>query len=131
MVRGTANRRGGAAVEYALILPALVMFVLGLMDCGRLLWTYTTLAHSVESASRCAVVNTSTCGSTTAIQTYAVGQAWGLGLGSSAFTVTAATCGTEVLGAMTFTFVIPWLYGTAPFGSSNAMALSAMACYPS
>jgi Flp pilus assembly protein TadG len=130
IVSGTKPGRGGAAVEYALILPALLIFILGLMDCGRLLWTYTTLAHSVEAASRCAVVNTSTCSSIATIQSYAASQAWGLGLGSSAFTVTAATCGTQVVGALSFKFVIPWFYGAAPFGSSNAMPVSVMACYP-
>jgi Flp pilus assembly protein TadG len=131
MVNRTNSRRGGAAVELAIILPAMLMFILGLMDCGRLLWTYTTLAHSVEAASRCAVVNSTTCGTTAAIQSYAASQAWGLGLTSSAFTVTAPTCGKEVLGTLTFTFVIPWFYGAAPFGAGNSMALSAMACYPS
>lgn len=130
MVHRIGARGGGAALEYAIILPALLMFVLGLLDCGRLLWTYTTLSHAVEAAARCAIVNTTSCGSATTIASYAASQAFGLGLASSAFTVTTPTCGTQVNGALTFTFMIPWFYGTAPFGSSNSMALSAMACYP-
>jgi Flp pilus assembly protein TadG len=130
MPTSTAGTRGATAVEFAIVLPVLLMFVLGLLDCGRLLWSYTTLAHAVEAATRCAVVNSTTCGTAAAIESYAASQAWGLGLSSAAFTATAAACGTKVNGTFAFTFVIPWFYGTAPFGASNAMTLTAMACYP-
>lgn len=124
------SRRGSVAIEYAIILPALLMLLLGLVDSGRLVWSNTTLAHAVEAASRCAAVNVSICGSSTAIQSYAASQAWGLGLNSSAFTVTSVTCGIQVVGTMPFTFVIPWTYVAAPFGASNAITLNAMSCYP-
>src|SRR5580698_2623037 len=112
MVRDTQSTRGTTAVEFGIILPVLLMFILGLVDCGRLVWTYTTLMDAVETASRCATVNTTTCGTAAAIQSYAAGQAWGLGLGSSAFAVTTVTCGTQVVGTFVFTFAIPWFYGT-------------------
>jgi len=37
------NHRGAMAVEYALVLPVVLLFILGIADCGRLLWTYATL----------------------------------------------------------------------------------------
>lgn len=120
---------GAEAVEMAIVLPALLMIFLGIIDCGRLLWSNATLAHAVEAAARCAVVNTTTCGTAVNIQAYAVTQAWSLGLSSSAFTVTYPACGTQVNGTMTFKFVIPWLYGSAPFGSGNSLVLNATACY--
>jgi len=129
MRRRTSGVSGSEAVEFALVLPAFLIFVLGLVDCGRLLWTNGTLAHAVESASRCAVVNTSICGTTATVQAYAVTQAWGLGLTSSAFTVVTTTCGTRVNGTVNFTFFIPWFFGSSPVGSGNAMILNAMACY--
>jgi Flp pilus assembly protein TadG len=130
MGTGTRGNRGSTAVEYAIILPAMLMFVLGLLDSGRLLWSYATLSRSVEAAARCAAVNTTLCGSTTATRTYAAGEAWGLALTASAFTATAATCGAQVAGTMNFKFVIPWFYVAAPFGASNAITLNATACYP-
>lgn len=113
-------------MEYAIVLPAFLMFVLGLFDCGRLIWTYATLARAVEAAARCAVL---TCN--TDIRTYAAGQAWGLGLTSSAFTATTTSCGKQVSGTLTFQFVIPWFYGTSPYGSANALTVTTSACYPS
>ena len=53
------------------------MFVLGLIDCSRLIWSYAMLSRAAEDAARCAVVNTVSCGSATDITTYAAGQAWG------------------------------------------------------
>ncbi len=132
MARFTRGGRAAVAVEYAVILPAFLMFVLGLLDCGRLIWTYTTLSRAVEAASRCAAINTATCGTTTATQSYAVTQAFGLTIAASAFTVTpAAACGgTSVVGTMAFGFFIPWVGGTSPFGAGNAITLNATACYP-
>jgi Flp pilus assembly protein TadG len=127
MHRSLSDSRGAGAVEFALVLPAFLMFVLGLADCGRLLWTNGTLAHSVAAASRCAIVNTSTCGTAAEVEAYAAAQAWGLGLTSSAFTVAAAACGTQVNGTLSFTFIIPWFFGSGPSG--NAITLNAMACY--
>ena len=56
------SRRGSVAVEYAFILPVLLLFVLGIMDTGRLIWTYATLNRAAEAAARCASVDTATCG---------------------------------------------------------------------
>jgi Flp pilus assembly protein TadG len=127
---GSDRVRGSIAVEYAIVLPALLMFLLGLVDAGRLFWSYTTLSRSVAAASRCAAVDTINCGTGIAVQSYAAGQAWGLGLASSAYTVTTAACGTQVQGSMVFQFFIPWFYGVAPFGAGNTLTLSATACYP-
>ena len=130
MAKGTRGTRGSEAIEFAIILPALLMFVVGLMDTGRLLWVNGTLAHAVAAAARCAAINATTCGTSTAVQAYAVQQAWPLGLASSAFTVTAPACGSQVAGTLSFSFLIPWSYVAAPFGVTNAMTLNAVACYP-
>jgi Flp pilus assembly protein TadG len=115
--------RGAVAVELSLILPALLVVVLGLMDVGRLIWTQTTLDRAVESAARCAAVNTVSCGSTSATQTYAAGQAFGLAVATAVFTATTATCGANVSVTMPFAFIIPWL-------TTANITLDASACYP-
>ncbi len=125
------SREGGTtAVEFAILLPAFLMFTLGVLDCGRLLWSHAMLERSVSSAARCAAINASLCGTALAIQNHGAGQAWGLGLAASAFTVSPAACGTQVVGRLTFQFVIPWFYGSAPYGSGNSVLLTAAACNP-
>jgi Flp pilus assembly protein TadG len=132
MARRPGSTRGSEAIEIALALPVFLMFTLGIADCGRLLWTYTTIAHAAAVAARCGAINTTPglCDTTSHIATYAATQAFGLGLASSAFTPTSQSCGTQVSGTMTYQFFIPWFYGASPFGTSNQLVLTAVACYP-
>ncbi len=125
--RNLLRSRGSTAIEYAIILPAVLLFIFGLIDIGRLLWNYSALNRATEAAARCAAINTTTCGTTAQIQSFAASQAWGLDIAASAFTVATVTCGKQVSGAYTFVFVIPGVGTALPLGS---VALSAVACYP-
>jgi len=122
-----SRRRGAVAIEYALVLPALLLFIFGLVDAGRLLWTYTTLYRATEAAARCAAINTTDCGSTAQIQSRAIAEAWGLTVTPTNFTVTTPSCGVQVQASYEFTFVIPGLETIAPLGS---ITLNATSCYP-
>jgi len=114
---------GATAVEYALVLPALLLFVLGIIDVSRLLWTYTTLHRAVEAAARCGAVNEIDCVSSGQIQSYAAAQAWGMTITPGAFTVSNPACGVQVQANYDFTFIIPWMLG------SSTLGLRATACY--
>lgn len=118
--------RGSVAVEYGLLLPALLLFVFGLIDCGRVFWTYATLYRATEAAARCGAVNTTVCGTPAQIQTYAVTQAFGLTIASSAFTASTVTCGVQVTASLPFSFVIPQLTALIP----STITLATTACYP-
>jgi Flp pilus assembly protein TadG len=52
--RGTED--GSAAVEAALVLPVLLLFVVGSVELGRALWTYHRMLLAVEEAGRYAMV---------------------------------------------------------------------------
>ena len=58
---------GATALEYALVLPMLLLFIIGIIDVSRLLWTYTTLTRATEAAARCGAVDKTNCGTITAI----------------------------------------------------------------
>ena len=120
--RITFLQRGAVAIEFAIIVPALLLFVLGIMDTGRLLWTYTTVYRASEAAARCFAILAPTCTTAVAAQSYAVTQAWGLPIAPAAFAVTSQACGARVIATYGFQFVIPWL--------SNSITLTATACYP-
>jgi Flp pilus assembly protein TadG len=122
------HQRGNVAIEYGLVLPVMLLFILGIVDTGRLLWTYTTLQRAVEAAARCGVVNTTLCASTALIQSKAVTEAWGVPITTSAVTVTTATCGVQVSATYAFTSIIPWFAATA--APSSTLTLTPTACYP-
>ena len=73
--RFARDTAGNPAVEFGLLLPALLLFVFGIAEGGRLLWTVNALHYSVQEAARCASINKTTCGSPSAIQTFAAGRA--------------------------------------------------------
>jgi hypothetical protein len=105
----------------------MLLLILGIMDAGRLLWTYTTLYRATEAAARCAAINTIDCGTATQIKNRAVVEAWGLNVDAAAFTVSTQACGVQVHANYDFTFVIPGLGDVAPLGT---VTLNATACYP-
>ena len=50
------NEKGQSLVEFAVLLPVLLLMLLGLMEWGFLLWTQTTYVNAVREGSREAVV---------------------------------------------------------------------------
>lgn len=49
------DTRGAAAVEFALVFPVFLMFVLGIMEIGRAFWVRSSLQFAVEEAARMAM----------------------------------------------------------------------------
>lgn len=121
------GKRGNVAIEYGLVLPMLLLFVLGIMDVSRLVWTYTTLWRAAEAAARCGAINTVACATTAQVQNVAVNEAWGLSVAVSNFTVTTPACGVQVQGTYDFNSIIPGIGVAAPMG---LVTLQATACYP-
>ncbi len=55
----TAKRleRGATLIEFAFVFLAFVLLTVGLMELGRGIWTYTTLAHACRQGARFAIVH--------------------------------------------------------------------------
>ena len=128
-VRGSLGlwrgERGNTAVEFALILPALVLLTLGTINLSLMMWAVSTLHYAVEDAARCGVVKTTICTSPATTATYAAGRYKGP-LMSPVFNSPApnptAACGYQVTGSATYNFVT---------GLANiAVPISATACRP-
>jgi len=76
------GRRGASIVEFALVFLLLMLVVLGLMDLGRGIWTYTTVAQASREASRYIMVHGS-ANRTTASDIENVVARHAIGLGAS------------------------------------------------
>jgi Flp pilus assembly protein TadG len=71
------RRRGQALVEFALVLPILLLMIFGIVDAGRLIYTYNTVSNAARDGARVAIVNQSTSGTDTCDTTSAT--AWPTG----------------------------------------------------
>ncbi|WP_165793549.1 TadE/TadG family type IV pilus assembly protein [Hyphococcus luteus] len=111
------------AIEYALLFPVLLAFVLGLIDAGRVVWTQATLSHAVDVAARCGAVDAVKCGEDDAVKDYVVARAAGVALDAELIDVEVVECGEKVAVSHPVRLILPWT------GKGTVM-LKAEACYP-
>ncbi|MGQ0445216.1 MAG: TadE family protein [Beijerinckiaceae bacterium] len=115
---------GATAVESAIVLPAFLMFLIGLASAGVVVFSAALMHYVVEEAARCYSVNSSTCGSATATQSYAK-STWKknfLGVSSPTFTASTQSCGYQVNATLSLVLDAGMAKWTVP--------LSATACFP-
>lgn len=55
-VRRTAQDQGSAAVEFALVLPVLMLILFGIIDLGRMLNARITLSQAAHEGARAAAI---------------------------------------------------------------------------
>ena len=129
VLRGRATRRrlasdvrGNVAVEVAFTLPAVLLFVFGIIEFGQAVWLQSALNYSVAEAARCASIDPTNCGTTTQIQSYAGSQS-GYSFDNSVFSVSTPSCGNQVSASYPMALTIPTL--------AISLTLTAQACYPS
>lgn len=123
VLRLARDTGGTSVIEFALLMPVFVAFLVGIMGSGALMWAQFGLQHGVEMAARCASINTTTCGTTANIKSYAVTQTYGVNPPTSAFTVSTPSCGNQVVASYSYQFI------TASFGLP-AITLAAKSCFP-
>jgi Flp pilus assembly protein TadG len=121
---------GATAVETAIVLPAFLLLLFAIIEGGLLFWTQSSLQFAVEAAARCealnlnpTVVNPTICGSTSAVQSYAASQTFGITVSSSSFIVSQPPCGYQVSISYPFSFIVSGLY-------PGTITLNAKSCHP-
>jgi|SRR5215469_6171541 len=100
--RLVACRRGTAAVELAMLLPALATLIVGGIYAGLLVHSIAGLHSAVEQAARCYSVSATQCSDSSTAQTYAQNQYHGIS--TPTFIVSTASCGHQVSGTVTIAF---------------------------
>ncbi len=139
-----ANKsRGQAAVEFALAMPALLLIVFGIVDFGRAVWAYNSVAYLARDGARYGTVPSH---GTSAIQTYAAGRCTTMltdtcgftappAANAAAISVTRGTCGSTaapVVITVSFEFQAAtpmianlWGGGTLPLQATSQMYVEA------
>lgn len=81
--RRSRLREGQSLVEFALILPVLLLILLGLFDFGRAIYAYNSIANAAREAARVAIVDQTVSGGVPVAAAEAANQATALGLDPS------------------------------------------------
>lgn len=122
-MKGNGKDRGSAAVEFALVLPMLLLLVCGIIDFGRAYNARITLSHSAREAARVWALGG------TATETTARAQSSAVGLSGVTATTTTCTFGqaTTVTVRASFAFATPLIGDLAP-GLTSLAAEGVMRC---
>lgn len=106
-----ADRRGVTAVEFALVVPVLLLVVFAITEFGRMFWIQNSIQFAVEEAGRYAMVNTSATESQ--LQTYAQGKIFGMSTSGITFSAPLQNSGgidyRSITASYDFQFMIPML----------------------
>lgn len=113
--------RGGSAVEFALVLPAFITLMVGIVSAGQLFFAVNSLHYAVQDAARCAAVKTTVCTDSASTVTYAQGRYAGPSI-SPNFTYSTSGCGHAVSATATYAFDLAV--------TSISVPIAASACYP-
>ena len=69
-----SGRRGQNLVEFAILLPVLVLFLLIIIDLGRVVYSYSALHNAVREGARYGIINPgSSAGIESRVRQYAIG----------------------------------------------------------
>lgn len=124
--RFLAEQSGTTAVEFVLVLAALIALVIGTINVSIMIFSYTTLHYAAEDAARCATAQTLVCKDKLTTESYAGTAYKGPGTAAFAYSQTLDTNGlplcNQVVGTMNYNFTTGITWMTVP--------LSATACYP-
>ncbi|MCE9508435.1 MAG: pilus assembly protein [Alphaproteobacteria bacterium] len=107
------NRQGTVAVEFAMVAVLFMTFLFGIIEVGRVFWTWNTLQYAVETTARYAIVHQSATNSD--LVTYAANRMSGISVDTSKLSVTTATTTIsgisfiEVTGTYAYTSIVPFL----------------------
>ena len=110
MIPRRPSPRGQALVEFALVLPLLLLIFMGLFDFGRAVFAYNSLSNAAREGARVAIVDQTDVSGIPVGATEAANQATGLGLDA------ADTAEVEVL------YLLPDLSGPCPTHTIGCIA---------
>ncbi|GGC08564.1 hypothetical protein GCM10011494_29060 [Novosphingobium endophyticum] len=89
------ERRGVTAVEFAIIAPVLLLFIFGIIETGRMMWTWQALQEAAYATARCVAIGDTRCATDEQVRQYVIDRLAGsrIGLATSDVSIAStATC---------------------------------------
>lgn len=113
-----ASERGAVAVEFALLVPVLILLLLGIMEFGRAYNVQATLTNAARESVRSMAVNNSQTTARTAAKNASTQLSPALADGNIAFSATDCTAGTQM--TVTVSYNLSTMTGIAgPFSMTG------------
>ena len=127
------DKRGASAVEFALLAPVLLAFIILLIEGGRMQWTQQVIQEVASNAARCMALGTTDCASTAEIQSYARRRSsgWGVSLANATITPAANQTCNSIVGMNRVTITLPYSTVAGNLLPAAPDRLLASACFPS
>ncbi len=124
------NRSGVAAVEFAIVAPVFVLFVMGMVEVSRGLMVQEVVTNAAREGARQAVLDSST---TSSVQTVVKNYLTAANIASSNATITVSIPSTRYNNFATVTVSVPyskvsWVPVPQFLGSVTLTATSTMRC---
>lgn len=118
------DRRGASAVEFGLLLPVFLMLIIGTISASQLMFAMNSLHFAVEEAARCGAINTTTCGSLAATETFARARYSGPSV-EAQFVASNAGCGRLVRATGEFRLEAGVAVWDVPVSAESCFAIPA------
>ncbi len=128
------DRRGEAALEFALIGVIFLLLLLAPVEAGLMIWTGTALQSVASDTARCNAIGSPTCATVADAQSYAVSQAakWiGQGeISSNNVAITSTSTCNKASGNFIQVTITASIWSGAMLSPINAPNQTATACFP-
>jgi Flp pilus assembly protein TadG len=122
------SSKGAAAVEFAIVVPLLLLVLLGLIDLGRLLFVQVSLNAASREGARASSLGLASGQVDSIVQQSSPGTARLSALGDASLQVTSIACPTNPTGqqltTVTVTASYQWVTGAAFLGVTDINQLS-------
>ena len=106
---------GAAAVEFAIIVPVFMMFCMGIIEGGRMLWIRNSIQTATEEAGRYAMAHTTA--TDTQLITHAADYFDSVGIDNPTFTVVRDTTGGMNFVTINGVYTFEYLFSFFDFGN--------------
>jgi Flp pilus assembly protein TadG len=119
------NERGAAAVEFAILLPVLMLILFGTIEFGLIMYFREVITNASREGARSGIVQNTVKPTAGEIQTVVTNFLTGTGLDPNAVTINIAGAGLTAPNTLTVTVTYPYnFFVPGILGLGNTLALT-------
>ncbi len=119
------NERGAAAVEFAILLPVLMLILFGVIEFGMIMYSREIITNASREGARTGIVQAIAKPTTGDIQTVVTNYLTGTGIDPNAVTTTIAGAGLTAPNTLNVTVTYPYnFFVPALLGLGNSINLT-------